>query len=1173
MRRIQGGKSRRAGELRPKSCAQNAIEPLERRVMLAAHVAGSPTVYATIQAAVNAASPGATINVDAGIYPELVTINKPLTIRGAEAGIDPRGNARANSANESIVTGMAVGSYTSSGFYITANDVTIDGFTVQGNTSPGMYGAGIVIGPNQAGTHILDNIIQNNIAGLYLANNSPSDPAVIQYNVFASNNNDGANGGRGIYTDSSLTGGNLTNVTIDSNFFYNNLGGLGTTHLEAAIALEAQSLGAQSNIRITNNVMEGNGKALLAFNATNLTITGNTITTSQDQYSAALRFEGNISNVTIQNNNVYNNLGPAVRIDEKDSPYLSSQFVITGNDFYGNSYAYSTPGDSLIVNTGAYSGVLNATNNWWGSVTGPSHDGPGSGDGVYINGNQVTYSPWATTAPISRDTAFDGLAASISAPIQAENFDQGGQTVAWYANGRTTNPAGLWMYRNSGVGVQPCSDVSGGYDVGYTAAGQWLDYSINVAQAGNYLIDFRLASNQTTGGTFHVEMDGVTVTGTLAAPNTGDWQTYQTIASGGVHFTSGQHLVRLVMDSTGNGGAVANFNWFQFVPTNLPAIPTNLAVAPASGTELDLSWTDADPSVTGFNILRQIGSSGSFVALAQISGSSLAYHDTGLVPGTTYSYELIAINASGSSLVAGPVTAIAPTPPAAPTKLSVSGVTATSLTLTWTAPANATGLQVVRRSASDSGEIIATLPTGASSYTDSGLSPATQYMYVVSGFNVGGLGAGATLNLGTLAAAPTGLSAVSSQNQITLNWTPQPGATSYSVYRGTVSGAEGAAPIVTGIVGTSFVDLGLAPGTTYYYVITAIDSTGESAKSIEASAAIAQVVPPAPTGLTAGLTGQQISLNWTASARTTSYDVYRGTSSGGETSTPIATGVTTTSFVDATPLPGNTYFYYVTAENIAGQSAASNEASAMLPQPSAIVPSVDPKLPATVPAGQKLNTNLAITLTNSAGSNFTGSVHGAFYLSSSGTMDANAISLSLGLARSLKLKPHQKLALHLKLAAIPTSVPPGTYQLLFQITDSTSAKNTVDVATITVAPPQIDLTGVFFKVPLAEKIGKKQTVKITVTNQGTTAAVGLLPIVLDASTDGALDGSAVPILRISRPINLRPGKSVKLALSFVATSPIPTGSYLIAQLDPANTFGDVNVANNTFASLQPIVIS
>ena len=73
-----------------------------------------------------------------------------------------------------------------------ADDVTIDGFTVTGETNPDdALGAGIVIGPNLAGTHVLNNVIRNNVSGLFLSNNSSTDAAVIQHNYFYGNNNPG----------------------------------------------------------------------------------------------------------------------------------------------------------------------------------------------------------------------------------------------------------------------------------------------------------------------------------------------------------------------------------------------------------------------------------------------------------------------------------------------------------------------------------------------------------------------------------------------------------------------------------------------------------------------------------------------------------------------------------------------------------------------------------------------------------------------------------------------------------------------------------------------------------------------------------------------------------------------------------------------------------------------
>ena len=114
------------------SRSRNAFEVLEARQLLAAHIVGSSTSYATIQAAINAAASGATINVDAGTYTELITVSKPFTIRGAKAGVDARSRS---TSGETIVSGTSGSSGVNRAFYISANDVTLDGFTVQGETN------------------------------------------------------------------------------------------------------------------------------------------------------------------------------------------------------------------------------------------------------------------------------------------------------------------------------------------------------------------------------------------------------------------------------------------------------------------------------------------------------------------------------------------------------------------------------------------------------------------------------------------------------------------------------------------------------------------------------------------------------------------------------------------------------------------------------------------------------------------------------------------------------------------------------------------------------------------------------------------------------------------------------------------------------------------------------
>jgi nitrous oxidase accessory protein NosD len=365
------------------------VEQLEPRRLLAAHIVGDATVYPTIEDAVTAASAGATINVDPGVYNEFVHVDKTLTIRGAQAGVNASDGSRGG-ADESVVRGEGLSpGERSSAFLIDADNVILDGFTVQDDTSDSLFGAGVVIAPLRSGTHILNNIVQSNVSGLYLANASDAQQAQIRFNLFQSNNNEGNNSGRGIYTDGGVSGGLLTNVWIDSNTFINNTGGAAAApDFQAAIGLEAQGAGKQFNIAITNNVMRDNGKGVLAFNVTNLDIEGNRITGSIDEGSAALRFEGGNVGVNIACNTITDNHGAAVRISQRfNAP--DTGFTINENNFVHNVEG------GLIIESGGYDGHLDATGNYWGSSFGPGGDGPGFGDAVDSADADVDFSNWA----------------------------------------------------------------------------------------------------------------------------------------------------------------------------------------------------------------------------------------------------------------------------------------------------------------------------------------------------------------------------------------------------------------------------------------------------------------------------------------------------------------------------------------------------------------------------------------------------------------------------------------------------------------------------------------------------------------------------------------------------------------------------------------------------------
>jgi hypothetical protein len=142
----------------------------------------------------------------------------------------------------------------------------------------------------------------------------------------------------------------------------------------------------------------------------------------------------------------------------------------------------------------------------------------------------------------------------------------------------------------------------------------------------------------------------------------------------------------------------------------------------------------------------------------------------------------------------------------------------------------------------------------------------------------------------------------------------------------TVSFASTTANVCT-VAGTTATFI--AAGTCTIQATQPGNSTYAAAAPVSQSFIINAAIPAAPTGLTATAGNASVALSWTASAGADSYNVYRGTTAGDESSTPIATGITTTFYTDSTVTNSTTYFYKVAAVNGAGTSPLSNEASAM----------------------------------------------------------------------------------------------------------------------------------------------------------------------------------------------------------------------------------------------------
>ncbi len=187
---------------------------------------------------------------------------------------------------------------------------------------------------------------------------------------------------------------------------------------------------------------------------------------------------------------------------------------------------------------------------------------------------------------------FLGHAIPIPGKIQAEDYDiETEANVAYYT---PTPSAGSSTYRTDGIGLEVTSDVGGGYDVGYTVANEWLQYTISVQTSGYYTVAFRVAS-MPGGGSFYLLLNGsnpgyttkgitegtTNISGTMnvASTSSTNWQTWTTInAPNLVYLTPADTLLELFM-TAGN----FNLNYIDIEPF---VAPTGVTTTSSAGANL-----------------------------------------------------------------------------------------------------------------------------------------------------------------------------------------------------------------------------------------------------------------------------------------------------------------------------------------------------------------------------------------------------------------------------------------------------------------------------------------------------------------------------------------------------------------------------------------------------------
>lgn len=165
-------------------------------------------------------------------------------------------------------------------------------------------------------------------------------------------------------------------------------------------------------------------------------------------------------------------------------------------------------------------------------------------------------------APGGVSQPFKGAPAVIPGTINCVDFDKGGEGVA-FGNPDPSTPRRTHYRPWEGILVEPSGDAGCGFNIGGARRGMWFNYTVDVKQAGKYLVEARVADMQSQGGVFHLEFAGRDATGPIEAPTTGNWQVYRPVTAVADLRPSVQ-VMRLCLDRSGSSGFVANFSRIKF---------------------------------------------------------------------------------------------------------------------------------------------------------------------------------------------------------------------------------------------------------------------------------------------------------------------------------------------------------------------------------------------------------------------------------------------------------------------------------------------------------------------------------------------------------------------------------------------------------------------------------
>ncbi|MFN3404169.1 MAG: glycosyl hydrolase family 18 protein [Cytophagaceae bacterium] len=264
------------------------------------------------------------------------------------------------------------------------------------------------------------------------------------------------------------------------------------------------------------------------------------------------------------------NIPPQVHLSIENRSYNEEEYISiagTATDEDGSIYKVMFYADDIVIHQ---SFAAPYEFEWHGSAPGTYIIKAMAIDNIGASKTSEPVSVTITAAESQK--AYRGTPWLIPGVIESEDFDYGGSGVSFIDNTPTNSGK---AYRLGPVDIEACTDFGGGFNIGWTDTGEWLEYTVNIEKDGIYNLKIRVASF-VNNSKISVLMDGTTITGTLTVPNTGGWQKWQTIDVTDLNLTAGLHILRVNVVTSG-----FNLNYLQFEEKPATGLTKNKSLSTA----------------------------------------------------------------------------------------------------------------------------------------------------------------------------------------------------------------------------------------------------------------------------------------------------------------------------------------------------------------------------------------------------------------------------------------------------------------------------------------------------------------------------------------------------------------------------------------------------------------